>query len=254
MSKRNLPRIDYTILHSDGDIVPKESVTTVQASGSSSTNPTDSAVPTSSYRISVGDSHSSTTSSELTADNEDLHSSFSDSSNESTLTPSSSDTEFDTTIVADSPSSSSSPVSPGSPNRNSTTHDTDKRLVDVLGEIDRTVNMSEDETKMLQGRINLLIDDLNDFMDENPMTDTSSTVEDVDDCIKRAEDIRTAYREMHGRLLEGLGETEYATKHKPTFEKNMLSVKNYIKLGKKRKGDIRKGKTMLDGQISLFLW
>ena len=60
--------------------------------------------------------------------------------------------------------------------------------------------------------------------------------------------MRTTYREMHRHLMDAVGETEYITQHKPTFDKNMLSMKSYIKLGKKTKGEIRNTQSSAENQ------
>ena len=110
MSKRSLVRIDYAVLHSEGNIVPKAAVTTVQVSGSTSITPTESAQQISQLdHISV-DTESVISSNHETTDSlntfpapfddvDDVHSVTTQSSNESTLTPTSSDTELNDTLV-----------------------------------------------------------------------------------------------------------------------------------------------------------
>ena len=102
--------------------------------------------------------------------------------------------------------------------------------------------------KELQGKVNVLCEDLNDFIDENPFSDVSITITDIDENVRRVEDIRSSYRELHRHILEAVGETEYTNKHKPTFDKNLVAIKNYIKRGKARKGEIRQGETAKENQ------
>ena len=230
-------RIDYARLHSDGVIIPKESVTPVQQStGNSLSGPEDStsSLSSSCTPIVSPETESLKSYSELPFCVVDGHSSSSESSTESTLTPASSGTEsldpLDCTLTTELLVS---------PSWNSTS-DAKLGLAEVIGEMDSTIKMSQETTKIkeLEGKVNVMIDDLNDFMDENPMIDAH--VDDIDEYIRRVEDTRTMYRDVHRHLLDEIGETEYTPKHKSTYDMNLLSMKNYIKLGKQRKSDVRK--------------
>ena len=193
---RQVPRIDYQILHSTGAVVLR---TPDQSSPAASST-------------SAPDDTSSVSSNE--------------SSSESTLTPASSDNDLlDATLVneslgdqiltssprvplIDQPSvnhlaDSSSRIPPV--NQPSVLEDpfssssTGSTFFEVLSEIEGTFKMSEGQKEILR-KINLLIEGLNDYIDENSMNDTYVSIEDIDEKIKRAENMRSEYRKLHIEL------------------------------------------------------
>ena len=230
-SERSVERIDYAILHSTGDRV-------VQISDNL-TSTADNQPPTElqeSPEPSVDDT-THLDRIELTSDTEDQQSVSSNES--STITPASSDTSsHDITLTPDR--ITLIPDSHTSPSTTANRSDLNSQLVDALDEIKDTYEMTE--VKEIFARINLLVEDLRDYIDENSMHDAYITVEDIDEHTKRVEEMRSRYRELHRCLRDLVGETEYETQYSPKFEKNLTEIKNYIKEGKTKKSSIRSSK------------
>ena len=219
---------------------------------------------------------------QLPTDTEELSSTSSD---ESTLTPASSDSNpLDTTLIADSPelnltlqlspqtsSLSNSPVAiqpnlsqsapvfetqaeltpresiPSQPAGCNTdlSDNLDDQLLDVLNEINSTVTMSSGAIELFN-QINLLVEDLNDFIDEHSMTDSFITAEDIDERTKRVEQMRSKFRELHRYLKDTIGETDYEEKHMTKYKQNLAEMKKYIKQGTEKLASIRSGKDTVD--------
>ena len=131
-----------------------------------------------------------------------------ESSTESTLTPASSYEDLlDTTLVSkESPGN----YLQGSLSRSSLTNED---LFDVLGEIEQTVKMTSEGRREILGKISLLIENLNDYIDENSMNALNLSIEDIDTNIQKAESMRLEFRELHQKLQDTVGETEYKEKH-----------------------------------------
>ena len=218
---RQLPRIDYAVLHSTGAFVVRPPVlnqrTIADASlaGASSVSQPET-LPEASVEDTFLDTSEQTASDVVSlASNE--------SSNESTLTPASSASDLlERTLVYESPRNRSS---------------INEHLFDALTEIEQSVTMGDQNE--IRGKISLLIDDLNDYFDENSMTDEFKTIEDIDESIRRAESARTEYRALHRSLLDVVGETEYKEVHAEKYKESLANIKDYIKAGKTRKADLR---------------
>ena len=115
----------------------------------------------------------------------------------------------------------------------------DHQLLDALNEIKDTVTMATEDANGTYTKINLLVEDLNDYMDEHSMHDSYITVEDIDKCIKHVEEVRSRFRELHRHLKETIGETEYNDKYLVNYQENLTAMKEYIKAGKVKVADIR---------------
>ena len=207
-SDRNVERLDYAVLGSTGERVA---------------------------RVSSASSLNETFDIELSEDAAHHDFPLTNrSSSESTLTPGSSDTgSQDVTLTADSPefhsatqlspfveSTTNSFVSLPNPSQIShpvnllsnvsgplSTHwqlveppsmlsNVNHQLLDALTEIDNTLTMAAEDAKATYTRINLIVEDLNDFMDEHSMHDPYITVEDIDTRIKHVEEVRSTFREL----------------------------------------------------------
>ena len=214
---RQLPRIDYAVLHSTGDVIVRTPVSNQHTLAGASSVSQPETLPEASVEDIFLD-----ISEETTSDVVSLVSN--ESSNESTLTPASSNSDLlERTLVYESPCNRSS---------------VNEHLFDALTEIERTVTMSDQND--IRGKISLLIDDLNDYFDENSMSDEFKTIEDIDESIRRAESARTEYRALHRSLLDAVGETEYKEVHAVKYQESLANIKDYIKAGKTRKGELRK--------------
>ena len=265
-SERSLVRVDYSVLGSSGGrlviaptsqqaAISQQSATTQQSA--TATNPPHNAPGTESPDLSVNET-TFLDRIQLPPDTDDQSSTYSDeSSNESTLTPASSDSNaLDVTLIADSPelnldlqispqtnsftNSSTAQIDCSQATSSANTcldssalesissqptgHQTtdlfdnlDNQLLNVLDEINNTVAMSNGAHE-LSNQINLLVEDLNDFIDEHSMHDAYITAEDIDERTKRVEGMRSKYRELHRYLKDTVGETIYEEKHLTTIK------------------------------------
>ena len=184
---RQVPRINYQILGSTGAVVLR--------------TPFEGSPTASSTSTSV---------------------SLNDSSSESTLTPASSENDLlDATLVNESPGDQPLASAPSIPLIDQYPESIDSasssspvlsavnnNLFEALGEIEETFKMTEGRHEIL-GKIGLLIDGLNDYIDENSMHGSYVSIEDIDENIRRVESMRTEYRVLHRGLLDCVGETEY---------------------------------------------
>ena len=77
-----------------------------------------------------------------------------------------------------------------------------------------------------------------DFIDENPVIEVPSAVDDLDKVIKRMEDLRSDYRSKNKELRLLLG-SEYGADLESTYKKTLDVVKEYIKAAQVRKKEVR---------------
>ena len=90
----------------------------------------------------------------------------------------------------------------------------------------------------LLGQVEAIDDDVTDFIDENPVGEVPSAVEDLDKVIKRMEDLRSGYRSKHKELRIHLGQ-EYGRELRTTYDNTLDIVKAYIKAAQVRKKELR---------------
>ena len=83
-------------------------------------------------------------------------------------------------------------------------------------EIQGTTNMVEG-VKNVEMKLSLLLEDICDYLDENPVDSSIYVAEDIDLCVAKAEQVRSHYRKLNKQLLELIGETEYDRRHSETF-------------------------------------
>ena len=277
-SERSVPRLDYALLGSTGERIVIAPTTADPPHDAPATEPPELRVNETTFRDTI----------QLPSDTEDLSETSSDeSSNESTLTPATSDS-LDVTLTAESTESNLVPqislqanlatnsatssqldlsqpplltsntadISvPESILSQTTGHEpavlpssVDTQLLDALDEINDTVRMATEVAADLFNQINLLAEDMNDYIDENSMHDSYITVEDIDERTKRVEGMRTRYRELHGYLKGAVGETEYEEKHMSNYQSNLNQIKKYIKDGKTKIASIRGNRDKVDFQ------
>ena len=110
-------------------------------------------------------------------------------------------------------------------------------------EIQGTTNMVEG-VKNVEMKLSLLLEDICDYLDENPVDSSIYVAEDhIDLCVAKAEQMRSDYRKLNKQLLELIDETEYDRRHSETFHAIIGKMKLYIKCAKERKARIRKGES-----------
>ena len=78
-------------------------------------------------------------------------------------------------------------------------------------------------------------DDIEDFLDENEVSEVGEDQSEYDALIKRAEDFRSNYRSVHNQLLAVMGDTPYAEKYQVNYINKLEAIKEYLKLLKVQK-------------------
>ena len=78
-------------------------------------------------------------------------------------------------------------------------------------------------------QIQSMADDIDDFIEENPIDEIEDSMSDLDLVIRRIEEMRSQYRSKqreHTVLQPGAGDKD--------FNDRLVSMKNYIRLGKEQ--------------------
>ena len=99
----------------------------------------------------------------------------------------------------------------------------------------RDAEMADAATK-LRNQAEAVSEDINDYIEENQFTQSSSIV-DIDTSITKVEELRTKYRSIHKDLKSS--HPDYETDSKPSYEKDIQSIKVYLAEIKKVKSSIR---------------
>eukprot|EP00794_Sanderia_malayensis_P011555 gene11555-12746_t len=73
----------------------------------------------------------------------------------------------------------------------------------------------------------ILVDDIADFLEENESTSYQESIEDIEDCIKRAEGFRTQYRRKHKELKMHLNEL-YEGTYQKAYNLTIGNLKEFI--------------------------
>ena len=93
--------------------------------------------------------------------------------------------------------------------------------------------------QQLAAQIATISDDINDHIDENPIKDICSSIEDLDVIIVKTENIRAQYRSKHQEMRISLG-NHYNETYEVNYEEKLALIKEYIKKAK----DARKTKNL----------
>ena len=100
-----------------------------------------------------------------------------------------------------------------------------------------SLKMSEHSRKIIQQQ-STLADDIDDFIEENPLQLIWSSIEDIDDCVERVEKLRTTYRNLHKGLKDDLGDS-YEEKFSKVYERRIADIKIYFKEAKSKRAELR---------------
>ncbi len=94
-----------------------------------------------------------------------------------------------------------------------------------------------------QSKINeaSVAEDIDDFMEENPLDDIASSIPDLDDAIRGIESLRSAYRNKHKEVVNGVGENNYDNESKEAFQRRVDEIKKYILYAKDLRKKLREG-------------
>ena len=101
--------------------------------------------------------------------------------------------------------------------------DVSERL-DQIGEGD---NLDKQRIDAIRVELSTIVDDVEDFIDENEI-DENSTTSEVDYKITKIEELRTSYRKLHNDL-KILSEASYEELYRRDKERQFSSMKDYIK-------------------------
>ena len=93
-----------------------------------------------------------------------------------------------------------------------------------------------DNQKKMLLHLNSIADDIDDFMDENPIVEVEDSMSDLDLLVKRMEDMRSQYRSRYKEISE----LKYNEDLEEEFADRLKSMKDYIKFCKEAKLKIRK--------------
>ena len=83
----------------------------------------------------------------------------------------------------------------------------------------------------LAAQIATISDDVDDHIDENPIEDICSSIEDLDVFIVKTENLRTQYRSKHQEMRISLG-NQYNETYGVNYEEKLSLMKEYIKKAK----------------------
>ena len=103
--------------------------------------------------------------------------------------------------------------------------DISERL-DQIGEGD---NLDKQRIDAIRVELSTIVDDVEDFIDENEI-DENSTTSEVDYKINKTEELRTSYRKLHNEL-KILAEASYEELYGRDKERQLSSMKDYFKKG-----------------------
>ena len=71
-------------------------------------------------------------------------------------------------------------------------------------------------------------EDIDDFIEENPLEDIGSSVSDLDGAINNIENLRSAYRNKHKEVVNAVGADQYSADDETKFQTRLTAIKKYI--------------------------
>ena len=92
--------------------------------------------------------------------------------------------------------------------------------------------------QQLAAQIATISDDIDDHIDENPIEDICSSIEDLDVFIVKTENLRTQYRSKHQEMRISLG-NQYNETYEVNYEEKLALIKEYIKKAKDARKNMR---------------
>ena len=91
----------------------------------------------------------------------------------------------------------------------------------------------------LKDQLSVLIDDINDFLEENCIESGDvMSISDLDDSTNKVEGLRSEFRKIHTQLKKNL-QNEYDVNFLDDYEKMILRLKEYVNAAKRKKSSIR---------------
>ena len=114
-----------------------------------------------------------------------------------------------------------------------TLHETgDKVDICEISELFEELSFKDQEDQVMDTLlldIETLFDDINDFIEENPVVPNVLTLQEIDDQVNKLETLRSLYRRKHKELQKAC--ENYEVTHGSQFKSMMISIKDYIQKG-----------------------
>ena len=101
-----------------------------------------------------------------------------------------------------------------------------------------------DELATLTAEESTIAEDIDDYLDENPIKEIGQNIGDHDIVCKRVEDLRSIYRGRHKQLKTSMGDVDYKAKYDIAYTKKLDDMKKYIKLLKSQRQTLRSGEVL----------
>ncbi len=110
-------------------------------------------------------------------------------------------------------------------------HSQSEEEVDVFNlEVEAAENPDQflEVRNMAQNQETSLAADIDDFIGENPLTDISQSILDLDDVVRAVESLRSAYRNKHSEVVTAVGAENISEVDKNLYDDRITKIKNYI--------------------------
>ena len=107
---------------------------------------------------------------------------------------------------------------------------------------DKNIQGNQDSTnsKILKTKYDLIKEEIEDFIDENPTNHTIINIGDVDSCVERITEYRTQFRKVSKEIQDIISTEDFNSAYSDDVTSILASVKEYIVNAKERKSEIRK--------------
>ena len=100
-------------------------------------------------------------------------------------------------------------------------------------------NKMSDQLDQLKAQVESLGEDIDDFLDENPVSNIFSSIPDLDDAIKGVENHRSFYRSKHKELAQACTKEEYDDLYVKEYNLRLEAIKKYILAAKEQRKILR---------------
>ena len=101
------------------------------------------------------------------------------------------------------------------------------------------VNTDSTNLRALKRKYELLHDEIDDFIDENPPNITVISIHDIDSCIETITAFRTQFRQIVQEIQENLSEDDFDSSYSKDINSILARIKEYVINAKDRKSEIR---------------
>ena len=105
------------------------------------------------------------------------------------------------------------------------------------GDVIDQIKMFEDQ---LTSHIDALSDDIDDFMDENPVSDAAGSADELEKIVCHMEKLRSGYRSKHKELEKLMG-MNYQNIHGSAYHEKLNTIKLFVKKAQSEKKRLRAG-------------